>query len=284
MVSPSPVTPIFTLEQYQQLLALFGNSGSPFVSFIQGQDPLETTMANVVSSNSSAMAGMPLTQYFLHKWLIGRHMTPTWVIDTGATDHIVCLVHLLITITANTMSIVQLPNGETTSVTHVRTVTLSSSLVLHDVLCVPFFAFNLFSVSSFTKSKPFCLVLLSEVCFIQDLTYWRTIGVGHTVEGLYLIQCGTSQQPSATAFLDFLATHRLSNVFHPFLTALSTSSLSSLQHARLGHPSDAKLQALGHSFPFWKIHIMMFVKSVHWLNRSICLFPSIISSMLVLLI
>lgn len=61
MVSPSPVTPIFTLEQYQQLLALFGNSGSPLVSFIQGQDPLETTMANVVSSNSSAMAGMPLT-------------------------------------------------------------------------------------------------------------------------------------------------------------------------------------------------------------------------------
>ena len=65
-----------------------------------------------------------------------------------------------------------------------------------------------------------------------------------------MLQCGISQQPSATAFSDFLATHRLNNVFHSFSAALSTSSLSSLWHARLGHPSDAKLQVLGHSFPF----------------------------------
>lgn len=174
----------------------------------------------------------------------------TWVIDTGVTDHIVCFVHLLTTVTANTQSIVQLPNGETASVTHVGIMPLSSSLILHNVLCVPSFTFNLFSVNSFTKSKPYYLVLLSDFCFIQDLTFWRTIGVGHVVEGLYLVQYGTSQQPSATAFSDFLASHKLGDVFHPFSTIMSTSSLSSLWHARLGHPSDAKLQVLGHSFPF----------------------------------
>ena len=31
---------------------------------------------------------------------------------------------------------------------------------------------------------------------------------------------------------------------------MSSSSLSSLWHARLGHPSDSKLQVLGHIFPF----------------------------------
>ena len=76
----------------------------------------------------------------------------TWVIDIGAIDHIVCYVHLLTTITAITQLIVQLPNGETAFVTHIGTVTLSSSLTLQNVLYVPSFTFNLLSVSTFTKS------------------------------------------------------------------------------------------------------------------------------------
>ncbi|KAL4603608.1 hypothetical protein ACB092_10G136300 [Castanea dentata] len=88
-----------------------------------------------------------------------------------------------------TMANVVSSNGSSmaATVTHVGTVTLSSSLILHNVLCVLSFTFNLFSVNSFTKSKPYCLVLLSDFCFIQDLTFWRTIGVGHAVEGLYLL-------------------------------------------------------------------------------------------------
>ena len=188
------MTASFTLEQYQKLLALIGTRSSPLASPVQGKDILATTMTNVVSSNGSAMAGINLTHSVFSTQVVNRkaYDSTTWVIDTGATDHIVCSMHLLTTVTANTMSIVQLPNGETASVTHVGIVTLSSSLILHNVLCVPSFAFNLFSVSSFTKSKPFCLVLLSGICFIQDLTSWRTIGVGHAVEGLYLLQCGIS--------------------------------------------------------------------------------------------
>ena len=125
---------------------------------------------------------------------------------------------------------VQLPNGETVSVTHIGTV--------------------IFSVSSFTKFQPSCLVLLFTFCFIQDLTSWRTIGVGHAVDRLYLLQCGTSHQPSYTILSDFLVHHKLGDVFHPFTTAMFSGSLSSLWHARLGHPSDVKLQALGQVFPF----------------------------------
>ena len=74
--------------------------------------------------------------------------------------------------------------------------------------------------------------------------------MGHAINGLYLLQCDSFQQASSTTLTNFLANIKLGDVFHPFSTATSHSSLSSLWHARLGHPSDSKLQALSHIFPF----------------------------------
>ena len=138
----------------------------------------------------------------------------TWVIDTRATDHIVYLVSVLSAITAITNAIVELPNGETASVTHIGTIVLSFSFILNNVLCVPFFTFNLFSVSTITKTQPCCLVFLSTLCFVQDLASWRMIGVGEQVDGLYLLQFGNLQQTSPTALAEFLATHKLNFQFY----------------------------------------------------------------------
>ena len=63
----------------------------------------------------------------------------TWVLDTGATNHFVCFVDLLTSITAIRQSLVQLPNGESAQVTHIGTIVLSSSLILKNVLCVHLF-------------------------------------------------------------------------------------------------------------------------------------------------
>ena len=125
-------------------------------------------MANLVSSNAPTMAGMDFRDSVFSAQVVNRRAydSNTWVIDTGAIDHLVCFVHLLTTVTAITQSMVQLPNGEMASVTHIGTVILSSSLTLHNVLYVPSFTFNLFFVSSFTKFQLNCLVLLSTFCFI----------------------------------------------------------------------------------------------------------------------
>ena len=69
--------------------------------------------------------------------------------------------------------------------------------------------------------------------------------MGHVVDGLYLLQCGTSHQPSATALSYFLVHHKLSTISHPLTISMSSCSLSSLWH-----PSDVKLQALDQVFPF----------------------------------
>ena len=47
-----------------------------------------------------------------------------WVIDTGASDHIVCSVSMLTSITSISHCVVKLPNGKSAIVTHVGTVQL----------------------------------------------------------------------------------------------------------------------------------------------------------------
>ena len=91
----------------------------------------------------------------------------TWVIDTGATNHIVHSVHILTDLTAINC-VVELPNGETALVTHIgsTSICLSETLILTNVLCVPSFSFDLLSVSQITKKVHCCLVFLSAICFI----------------------------------------------------------------------------------------------------------------------
>ena len=175
--------------------------------------------------------------------------------DTSATDHFVCLVDLLTSIIAIRQSLVQLPNGESAQETHIWTITLSSSLILKNVICVPYFSFNLLSISSLTHSRPYYCVFLSTYCFIQDLISWKTIRVGKALDGLYLLQSNSLQQSSISSFATFLSAHNLTDAFGHFTAVTSTpvsSQPSSIWHDRLGHPSDVKLNSLCHVIPSLK--------------------------------
>ena len=112
---------------------------------------------------------------------------------TGASDQIICPISFFQTYTTVANCVVKLPNGESARVTHVGTIKLSNFLILEHVLCVPSFSFNLLSVSQLTHNLPLFLVFLSQFCFIQDLSYWRTIGVGGVQNGLYLLQKSNSR-------------------------------------------------------------------------------------------
>ena len=121
-------------------------------------------------------------------------------------------------------------------------------MLFRSVLCVPSFSFNLISVSALTQSQPFCLVFLSNYCFIQALTCWNTIGIGRMHDGLYLLQASSLSQASKSLD-DFLLKNKSSS-FTAFSSSISHASLYSLWHSRLGHPSDMKVHALSHLFPF----------------------------------
>jgi len=78
------------------------------------------------------------------------------------------------------------------SLAHIGTIQVTSTLVLENFLCVPSFSFNLISISKLTKSLSCCLVFLSNFCSIQDLSYWKMIGVGKLHNNLYLLQASTN--------------------------------------------------------------------------------------------
>ena len=234
----------FTPDLYQQLLS--------FIGVHQTSTVQETHMVNAVSLPSNAIAGTiscsPHSVFSAKVVNRKAFGVETWVIDTGATDHIVCSMHLLTSFTTISHSVVELPDGEAALVTHVGTIKLSSHITLTNVLCVPFFSFNLISVSALTHSQPLCLVFLSNYYFIQDLTCWNTIGMGKMHDGLYLLQ-GSSLSKASKSLDDFLLRHKFSS-FTAFSSSVSHANLYSLWHSGLGHPSNMKLHSLVHLFPF----------------------------------
>ena len=115
--------------------------------------------------------------FFAHKVDRHTHKTNEWIIDTGASDHMVHSVSCLTSITSTINTYVYLPNGERALVTHIGTVHVSDKLTLYGVLCVPSFTFNLISVSQLTKACFCCLVFFGSFCFIQDLANWNMIGI-----------------------------------------------------------------------------------------------------------
>ena len=165
-VSPMHQFSAFTSEQCQQLLALFGASNpSLATSSHVSADSMVTTTPSSTSANV-VMTSMNFSHSVFAAQVVNRRAYGgnTWVLDTGATNHFVCSVDLLNSITGIRQSLVQLPNGESAQETHIWTITLSSSLILKNVLCVPSFSFNLLSISSLTHSQPYCCVFLSAYC------------------------------------------------------------------------------------------------------------------------
>ena len=246
---PIHQTPSFTQDQFQQLLTLIGSCSTSQPT--TGQAP---HVANAVTYTSNVVVGN--LSNFQHSVFSAKTVNRraynfnTWVIGTGASDHIVCSIKLLTSYTEISHSMVELPNGEAAVVTHIGTIHLSSHITLTNVLCVPSFTFNLLSVSALTKTQPICLVFLSKFCFMQDLTCWSTIGMGQMHDGLYLLQDSSLDQ-ATTCLADFLSKQPFKSFSAACSSTLSTN-LFSLWHSRLGHPSDVKDQSLSHVFPFLK--------------------------------
>lgn len=95
--------------------------------------------------------------------------SPSWIIDTVVTHHMCSTLSLFSSYTpCSTPSSVQLPDGSNALVTHIGTVSLSSSLVLEHVFFIPSFKFNLLSVSQLINSNTCSVTFSSTHCLFQD--------------------------------------------------------------------------------------------------------------------
>jgi len=98
---------------------------------------------------------------------------------------------------------VTLPNGRCVSVTHAGTVILNKSLVLHGVLYIPSFRYNLLSVSKLSHQQGSYVVFTPEYCFMQAPSMRRPQVLDNHFAGLYLLQLSLATRTEIPDKKDF---------------------------------------------------------------------------------
>ncbi|XP_075490977.1 uncharacterized protein LOC142529351 [Primulina tabacum] len=156
---PSNIGSFFTPAQYAAILKMLEKD--------QPADELGVASANMAGNSS--------------------YSGSSWIIDTGANDHMVGHHTMLRNSLpyADAMGSIQLPNGHTTTITHVGPVDINNTITLDHVLFVPDFQHNLLSVSQFTKHHHCCVTFYPNFCVFQDLSTGTIMGIGKERNGLY---------------------------------------------------------------------------------------------------
>jgi hypothetical protein len=235
-----PQLPI-TLEQCQQLMAFIQHqSTAPLAAAHSVGHITPHTNPNIAGSSSTSgifnfnsQCSVFASQVSPNS-LFRSFKKPPWIVDTGATDHMVCSISFFTSITTIISTNVQLPNGAIATVTHIGTVKISDSLILTEVLYIPSFNFNLISASKLIKHLCCCLIFLYNHYFIQSLNPWKTIRLGKEHNGLYyLLQTSFPSSNSADSSSRVLST-----------SIKDSSSPTDIWHYRLGHPSPSRISLI----------------------------------------
>ncbi|XP_011069429.1 uncharacterized protein LOC105155256, partial [Sesamum indicum] len=182
------------------------------------EDPLQANFAQLdnFAGKSCAFSG------------VKNVLLDSWIIDTGATNHMCANRQAFRSITPFPQStLIYLPDGTSQSVTHKGNITLHSTLTLKDVLYVPRFQYNLLSVSKLCLHSSIAMKFYPSYCLLQDLATDKIIAVGKVHRDLYILD-KTSFHPAALTSL---------NSVRSTLPVESVICNNALWHRRLGHPS-----------------------------------------------
>jgi len=160
---------------------------TPNIGFSQEQMQNPLTLANSISNsklnNITQEVSTSGISFSCHT-ISSPQNKFTWILDTGATDHMICSPLLFETIVLpKTQSKVHLPIGENVPVVFTGTVKFSPDIILHKALYVPSFNINLISVSRLTADNTVGLFFLHTKCILQDLSTWRMIGLAEAESG-----------------------------------------------------------------------------------------------------
>lgn len=114
---------------------------------------------------------------------------PLWILDSGATDHITPHLSHFTTYKRVTgpQNHISTANGHQAEIKHIGSVRLKHNLVLHNVLHVPDFRFNLISINKLTSHLNCQISFSSSHCFIQVHSMSTPMLLGKHKNGLYYV-------------------------------------------------------------------------------------------------
>jgi len=236
----------FTKAQYQSLLGLLQQQSNGSATSSESK---HANLTHVPSIGISEPSNMDFGFFFtITDHLINAHTShpshnTSWVIDSGATDHITYSFDNFQNFSKIQPIHINLPNGSIV-IAHISGIfQLSFYLTIHDVLYVPNFKFNLLSISKLLTSSDYTLLFSNFQCQIQEKKSLRMIGLSKLKHGLYHLETHTNSRhssPQAT-FINNFSTPPVTN--------------ANLWHFRLGHLSGNRLNTLHAHFPFISKHV-----------------------------
>jgi len=106
-------------------------------------------------------------------------------VDSGATDHISCSLNNFQVFSKIKPIHIHLPNGSIVTSHYAGTVHFAPNFIIYNVLYVPDFNFNLFSISKFLSGLNYKLTFSGLLCQIQELSTMKMVGLAKLQQGLY---------------------------------------------------------------------------------------------------
>uniref|UniRef100_A0A2N9FQ69 Integrase catalytic domain-containing protein n=1 Tax=Fagus sylvatica TaxID=28930 RepID=A0A2N9FQ69_FAGSY len=206
--------------QCHQLLSMLTAQAQQVNSASDTHNHQAATSFSVIQPHSN-MAGIPtclstFSKPNLDHSVFSDHFTvkpnlssAQWVIDTGATDHMVITTKFYTTMTRVDNINVNLPTGQSVMVTHIGSIQITPTLLLTD-----------------------------------DLMHWRMIGMGKQQNGLYLLDLTSDLQHSAAT-----TSPSLQKSLYSLTSIKDSNNNLHVWHCRLGHPSFSRMHFLSSFMP-----------------------------------
>ncbi|XP_042041420.1 uncharacterized protein LOC121786885 [Salvia splendens] len=165
-----PIANLPTMDQYQQLVNLLQSQFHTQISLTasesaQSPQPLTQSQSTQSYNPFSGTICFPPSVNTLSS---SCYSLSTWILDTDATHHVYYDPSLLSSASPISNASVNLPNGQTTPITHIGIVILTPIITLTSVLNVPSFSFNLLSVSALTKHASCTVTFTHNQFHIQE--------------------------------------------------------------------------------------------------------------------
>ena len=150
-----------------------------------------------------------------------------WILNSGATNHISSSLDNFATYRIIPDVPIKLPNGTTVYTNIKGTIIFSTTFIMHNVLNIPGFNFNLISVSQLAIKFDCSIRFTDQICKIQNNHNMRMIGFAKMHHRLYVIK-----NPKGPG-----------KHFAPYLISINYVSVNKVNdwHFRLSHLSKDKL-------------------------------------------
>lgn len=211
----------FTAQQLAQIAKLIPQLQANQVKGSDTEDELDCHFSGMISCNQAS------------------GQANEWIIDSGASDHMTpYLCNLTKTIPTTKATTINLPTGDTVSVTHTGTAKFGNGLVLDSVLCVPFFKHNLLSVQKLIKDNNCDVQFYSDHCTVVNRNSHKLLAIGYAKNGLYYL----SNAPKTYSALS-------ASPSVPHTPSVPLNNSLDTWHLRLGHAPLAKIKQIS-EIPF----------------------------------